>query len=292
MSLSGGKFVTAGVSCAISTKDRPAHLTVDGYIPKLRSIDQKLVVLWDEADKRGYLVNGTSALLHLVRIALHHHSKDKFAKAFRWKPSMMNESASVIDVLIDEENRSLVINTDKPTVSAETDVQGGSLTTKVKWDAYTFQDLVEQHYHYLDQIIDYQSQVESKDGIDIKVPKLRARLEGLAGAPSLAFQPSVNSFFRSCSLSASRCRRSWMSCESSLILSLSSATSSWPVTCWITLTFAVGFWIRPDRRVLGASPRTRIDGPSPGEAAIFLGLSCVLAEIKFVIVMGRSPRWC
>lgn len=54
-----------------------------------------------------------------------------------------------------------------------------------------------------------------------------------------------------------------MSFDSSWILSFSSATSSWPFICWTTLTLAVGFWIRPVRRVVGASPRTMIDVPSP-----------------------------
>lgn len=202
ISLSGGKIITAGASFAIATKDTPAHLTIKGYIEKLMSIDEKRVVLWDEADKRGWLVSGTSALLHLVRASLHHRSRNKFSAAFRWRQGDMNESESAVDVLINEENRELELYADKPTVSEEDEVRRedvddakGAKSKKRKWDYYTFQDLVEQHYHYLDQIMDYQARAEGRDGIELRVD-FRTRLEGwdfveLATATSTQISPRV-----------------------------------------------------------------------------------------------------
>lgn len=80
-----------------------------------------------------------------------------------------------------------------------------------------------------------------------------------------------------------------MSCDSFWILSFSSATSSWPFICWTTLTLAVGFWIRPVRRVVGASPRTMIDVPSPGETAMFLGFELSFGEDKIRYSYGPKP---
>lgn len=183
VSLSGGKIISAGASIAIGLKDLPAHLTIKGYINKLKSIDEKYVVMWDEADKRGWLVNGTSALLHLVRASLHHSSQDKFSSVFRWKQSDMTESDSAVDVLINLSNRGLKLYADKPTVSDEDEVkregdsEKESTAKKRKWDYYTFQDLVEQHYHYLDQIMDYQARAEARSGVDLKA-NFQTRLEG------------------------------------------------------------------------------------------------------------------
>lgn len=155
-----------------------------GYIDKLKSIDEKYVVLWDESDKRGWLVNGTSALLHLVRASLYHRSRDKFSAVFRWKQSDMNESESAVEVLINEENRELGIYADKPTVSDEDEWKQESpnetkesTARKRRWDYFTFQDLVEQLYHFLDQIIDYQALAERSDGLELKAD-FRKRLEG------------------------------------------------------------------------------------------------------------------
>lgn len=183
ISLSGGKIISAGASIAVGVKDLPAHLTIKGYIPKLKSIDKKYVVFWDEADKRGWLVNGTRALLHLVRASLHHSSQDKFSSVFLWKQSDMKEPGSVVDVLVNEANRELKLYADKPTVSdegevkREADSEKESTAKKRKWEYYTFQDLVEQHYHYLDQIIDYQVRAEARAGAELKA-NLRTRLEG------------------------------------------------------------------------------------------------------------------
>jgi hypothetical protein len=183
ISLSGGRVISASASIAIGLKDLPAHLTIKGYINKLKSIDEKYVVFWDEADKRGWLVNGTSALLHLVRASLHHSSQDKFSSVFRWKQSNMTESASAVEVLINLANRGLELYADKPTVSdedevkLEDDTEKESTAKKRKWDYYTFQDLVEQHYHYLDQIIDYQARAEARNGVNLKA-NFRTRLEG------------------------------------------------------------------------------------------------------------------
>lgn len=208
ISLSGGKIISAGASIALGVKDPPAHLTIKGYIPKLKSIDGKYVVLWDEADKRGWLVNGTTALLHLVRASLRHSSQDKFSSAFLWKQSDMTEPESAVDVLINSANRGLKLYADKPTVSDEDEVkrEGGndsekeSTANKRKWDYYTFQDLVEQHYHYLDQIIDYQMRAEARNGADLKA-NFRTRLEGWDFV-ELATDSSIQIFPRVATLQA------------------------------------------------------------------------------------------
>lgn len=84
-------------------------------MPKLKWISKKFVVLWDEEDKRGWLINGTSALLHLLRASLEHDSIDKFNSEFLFKPEQMQEPSephepdSAIEVLLNPINKKLKI---------------------------------------------------------------------------------------------------------------------------------------------------------------------------------------
>lgn len=112
-SISGGKYVTGGVTFAIGVKDRPPHLTRHSYIPKLMWIETQHVVLWGEGDHRGWLVNGTSALLHLTRASLQHYSTGDFRKALGFRPGDMTTVAdeeahrpeAASEILADDHNR-------------------------------------------------------------------------------------------------------------------------------------------------------------------------------------------
>ena len=67
VTISGGKWLTTGATFAIGMKDIPPHITRNGYYMNIKTLEKKFVVLWDDTTKKAWLVNGTSALLHLVR---------------------------------------------------------------------------------------------------------------------------------------------------------------------------------------------------------------------------------
>jgi hypothetical protein len=73
VSVSGGKFITGGFIFGIGNEEKPVHVSRDGHVPKLQWISKKFVALWDEEDERGWLVNGASALLHLLRTSLEYN---------------------------------------------------------------------------------------------------------------------------------------------------------------------------------------------------------------------------
>ncbi|CZR60699.1 uncharacterized protein PAC_10595 [Phialocephala subalpina] len=188
VSISAGKIVTAGMSFAVGVKDIPPHLTHNGYIPKMRWIATKHVVLWDEADKRGWLVNGISALLHLVRTSLEHYSNDDFSTSFLFDYSKMRDASdhkpnSAHKVLIDDENKGIVIwpGKNENFEEEETKQKGPeteqSKSSKKKRGYYLFEDLVEQHYNTLEQIMEYQRHIMGQNGVKIKV-RVRKHLEG------------------------------------------------------------------------------------------------------------------
>ncbi|KAN0078700.1 hypothetical protein V8E54_005213 [Elaphomyces granulatus] len=187
VSISGGKVIEGGVTFAVGVKDIPPHLTRNGYIPKLRWIATKYVVLWDETDKRGWLVNGISALLHLVRASLEHYRTDDFSSSFLFEPSKMKDAAehkpnSAHKVLIDDNNKQLEIYPGRSErFEEETKQKGGdtegSKTWKKKRGYYLFEDLVEHHYDILERIVEHHSHVAGRNGVNLKV-RVRKYLEG------------------------------------------------------------------------------------------------------------------
>jgi len=188
ISLSGGKIITGGVTIAIGVKDVPIHLTRNGYIPKLKWIATKYVVLWDESDKRGWLVNGTSALLHLVRASLRHYGTDDFASSFLFEQKKMidhleRKPNSASKILSDPKNMELKIYPGGNEIfeEEETKESGGgteqSKSKKNKRRYYLFQDLVEQHYSILEQIMDHHIHLAGQKGVKLKA-RMRNYLEG------------------------------------------------------------------------------------------------------------------
>ena len=66
VSLSAGKVIQGVVTFLPGVRDVAPHRTRQGNISQLRWISSQYVLFWDEHDKRGWLVNGVSAPLHLV----------------------------------------------------------------------------------------------------------------------------------------------------------------------------------------------------------------------------------
>ncbi|KAI0532303.1 hypothetical protein GGR58DRAFT_517833 [Xylaria digitata] len=161
--VSAGQLITGGPPFHIGLKDTPAHVTRSGYIPRLKWISTKFVLLWDEADKRGWLINGTSALLHIVRASLAHDSRDKFKSAFIFKSEDLQESStftadSAVEVLINPNNMRLKLYPEKE----------GYLTLESRIDHF---------YNILEKLIDHQADIAGDCGINM-VNKPRRNLEG------------------------------------------------------------------------------------------------------------------
>ncbi|KAI0466842.1 hypothetical protein F4859DRAFT_496110 [Xylaria cf. heliscus] len=162
--VSAGQLIAGGPTFYMGLKDTPAHLTRNGYIPRLKWISTKFVLLWDEADKRGWLINGTSALLHIVRASLEHDSMDKFKSAFVFKSEDLQESSapftadSATDVLINPYNMKLKLYPEKE----------GYLT---------FESRIDHFYNILEKLIDHQADIAGYCGMNM-VNKPRRNLEG------------------------------------------------------------------------------------------------------------------
>lgn len=155
-----GQVIRGGFSFVTGHKDVPIHITRNGYVPKLKWIHTKFVVLWDEEDKRGWLVNGTSALLHLLRASLEHDSMDEFSSDFCFKREDMQEAPeiykaySAIRVLLNKQNLNLALYPEKE-------------------DFLRLRDRVEELYDILEKLIDHQVSIAGRSGT-----RARKYLEG------------------------------------------------------------------------------------------------------------------
>jgi hypothetical protein len=186
VSVSGGKFVTGGATFAMGIKDTPVHVSRNGYVPKLQWISKKFVVLWDEEVKRGWLVNGTSALLHLLRASLEYNKVDKFKDVFLFKPEDLVEarkqhtSDSAIEVLLNSVNMKLKIYPEKGEMyDEETRHKNAEQeeVSKKKTKYHRLEDRVEHFYDILEKIIDHQVDVAGRNGVKLKL-RVRKHLEG------------------------------------------------------------------------------------------------------------------
>lgn len=143
-------------------------LVFGGYLRKLKWIIQKSVVLWDEEAKRGWLLNGASALLHLVRASIMHDTTGPFSSEclFKWESleeatiDTKNTSEFAIAVLLSHNNRALPIYEGKD-------------------DHVKFEDRVEHFLNILEQIFDYQVHAAGPDGSGYSSKGIpRAHFEG------------------------------------------------------------------------------------------------------------------
>jgi hypothetical protein len=139
-------------------------------------------VFWDEGDKRGWLVNGTSALLHLVRASLEHDRTGKFRSAYIFRPDQLVEATSTyaadsaIEVLMHPQNRKLRIH-DERKYFDDKDARTQVPIQHVEKPYYCFQDRAEQVFESLEKMIDHEIDANGQQGVKVKL-RARTHLEG------------------------------------------------------------------------------------------------------------------
>ncbi|KAJ2903628.1 hypothetical protein MKZ38_009571 [Zalerion maritima] len=74
--IEAGTDVVGGLRISLGKKDKPILVGVGTYQERLRRISERAVVYCDVHDRRVWLTDGDSALLHLVRAAIRENQKD------------------------------------------------------------------------------------------------------------------------------------------------------------------------------------------------------------------------
>ncbi|KAK7936030.1 hypothetical protein PG985_001525 [Apiospora marii] len=191
VSISGGKFVNIGTTVSIGIKDKPEHIKYDDdYLSTLEMITERHFLFYDIAARRAWLVDGASAVLHLMRAFIKRSlTKSHLKSYFLLDENEIKEPSdgqtgvdAAFYVLADEENQMLKLWPKAASSTKEMSMKPGNHVEEVlkhQTSYYCFKDRVMQICHILQQITAHQDDVYSRDGVGSRI-KLspRRQLEG------------------------------------------------------------------------------------------------------------------
>jgi hypothetical protein len=151
----------------------------------LKWISDKFVLLFDVEDKRAWLVDGASALLHLLRASIQ-KLQDDDVFGMHCQVRCLKESAlqadgrsAAVSILSNEEEMNKVLFANPVDQWEETTVDplGMPITVvKTKRTFILLHHKVQQLFRVLEQIVDHQEAASMVDGFCIRIP--HRRLEG------------------------------------------------------------------------------------------------------------------
>jgi hypothetical protein len=172
VSVSSGKLIVGGDGYVRGNKDIPSHISGDQNIEELSWLSKQYIMMWDVETKRGWLVNGASALLHLVYASLEFNKTDELKFAFRFKIQEMKDTdapltasaSSAIEVLTNPHNLMLQVYSSDEKIKSDQAKPESSLPNEVKMETgwgrrnLKLQDRIERLYNILEKTIDHQKQ--------------------------------------------------------------------------------------------------------------------------------------
>ncbi|KAF7540809.1 hypothetical protein G7054_g1080 [Neopestalotiopsis clavispora] len=185
--------ISLNFSCAVGRKEKPTHIpwgTV--YEKRLQTLGRRRVLLYDTGDNIGWIVDGTSALLHLVRAQLKHDA-DAYSKIglFQFDSRQLKEPSEDVAytghmasmfVLANRQNRDLPIGgalvehweeTTKKTSKNEdsTPVEEVEVAQKTKEVPICFEQVVVDMCTKFELIFEHEAQRIANDGLSLPNPK-------------------------------------------------------------------------------------------------------------------------
>ncbi|KAI3316767.1 hypothetical protein HD806DRAFT_419274 [Xylariaceae sp. AK1471] len=190
ISIVGGMFITGGASVLIGKKDKAVQLrSRDDYTMRLKWVSKKFVVLYDVKDRRAWLIDGLSAVLHLVRASLKYDLEDPFKSLFLYEPSAFKETHWVhsgkdaaIQVLTNPENMSLPLYAKPESAKEDISISDAGVRTRILSRTktnYCLKDRIESICDVLEQIMAHQADVATQDGVGFRLKSTpRRHLEG------------------------------------------------------------------------------------------------------------------
>ncbi|KAI1742983.1 hypothetical protein F4680DRAFT_471857 [Xylaria scruposa] len=188
VSLSAGMFINVAGSVALGKKDKPwrAAKTSD-YHKQLEWAEKRFVVLYDCKDRRAWLIDGLSALLHLVRASLAHRRRLGHEVLFNEDgieepDTLYTGKAAANAVLRNRANMDLKIYEKWNRIVEETSIKGEAPPEMAEKRQRTWKqlpDLVGDICTTLGMLVDIQTDVSTADGFGTRVHKsLRRHLIG------------------------------------------------------------------------------------------------------------------
>jgi hypothetical protein len=150
-------------------------------------IEENYVVLWDEETKRGWLTNGTSALLHLIRMSLALYKEKGYCDVLLFDESGTqnapeHDPTSAREFFKNKKNRRLEVWCGMSEDVKETEWEPlvkkvVKASQKTKKSSYLFENFVTQKLSVLEVLIDTHKKLASQSGIKLDFG-IRKQLEG------------------------------------------------------------------------------------------------------------------
>ncbi|TGJ81092.1 hypothetical protein E0Z10_g7658 [Xylaria hypoxylon] len=190
VSIVAGMFVTGGASIVIGKKDKAVQLrSRDDYTMRLKWVSKKFVILYDVKDRRAWLVDGISAILHLVRASLKFDLEDPFKYLFLYDPSVFKEPSGVepgkdaaIRALTNPENLKIPLYAKPDSATEEITTNEAGAQTRIlsrTKSNYCLKDRIDSICDVLEQIMAYQTDIADQDGVGFRLKSTpRRHLEG------------------------------------------------------------------------------------------------------------------
>lgn len=164
-----GPLIKSDHRAVYGKREKSARVFSGIYRASLAALSKKYFVLWDVEHKGGWLINGTNALLHLLRASLEFNKTDDQKFAFLFKPEKFEEAqhpytvSAAMEVLMNPVNLDLELYNEGP-------------HNESNYCAYfRVRDRINELYEVLEKLIDYQAMIADGERED-NVP--RKHLEG------------------------------------------------------------------------------------------------------------------
>jgi hypothetical protein len=180
-------FITPGASFLVGVKDKPLHLGFgrDNYVGTLMTLKQRHFVFYDSEEKRGWLVDGASAVLHLLRAYLKFCTDDDcLSSVIMYSDGDIEEARrctaytgakSAFEVLTNPINQSIPLYAKQSTPSEEHTARLGKkldtdeTTLKTTSSNFTLKDRVDEICQVLLQITAYHDDVGTQAGFGFRI---------------------------------------------------------------------------------------------------------------------------
>ncbi|KAL7968449.1 hypothetical protein HDV63DRAFT_87679 [Trichoderma sp. SZMC 28014] len=165
------RIISGGPAFKIGIKDTPIHISREkqGYVRQFKWLSAQLILLWDEGEKRGWLIDSTSALLHLLRAFLAHAKENAAKSAFIFKNEDLQDvempytAESATAVLINKRNWRLRLYEED-----DDDDENNK---------YLLKSQIDYFFRLLERLIDLQADITGDEGIKLR-SQPRKFLEG------------------------------------------------------------------------------------------------------------------
>jgi hypothetical protein len=196
LTVSVSKVLVMGGNIIRGDRDKPTYVTTSAYPLQIDNARDWYVILYDTDSERGWLTDGASALLHLVRaqVAREPYSgaspyfNDKQSNLFEFiHPRTVGGPEESVKILKDPRNMKHVIlkefvSYEDQKVTMQHHDAASSLTNKITQTEIhkttCFRDLVSQTWSTLEQIHDRQTEISSTHAAKQLPNSFKTTLEG------------------------------------------------------------------------------------------------------------------